>query len=51
MMAHGSDWIKRELLRQDLIMLKLRKEKGIEDKRTVEEYLTDMISELDKVCK
>jgi len=50
-MAHGSDWIKRELLRQDLIMLKLRKEKGIEDKRTIEEWLTDTIAELDKVCK
>jgi hypothetical protein len=50
-MAHGSLWIKRELLRQDLIMLKIRKEKGIEDKRTVEEYLTDTLAELDKVCK
>jgi len=50
-MAHGSLWIKRELLRQDLILLKINKEKGKEEKRTVEEYLTDTIAELDKVCK
>jgi hypothetical protein len=50
-MAHGSLWIKRELLRQDLILLELNKEKGKEDKRTVEQYLKDTISELDKVCK
>jgi hypothetical protein len=50
-MAHGSQWIKRELLRQDLLMLKIKKEKGIEDKRTVEEWLTETIAELDKVCK
>jgi hypothetical protein len=50
-MAHGSLWIKRELLRQDLILLELNKEKGKEDTRTVEQYLKDTISELDKVCK
>lgn len=50
-MAHGSLWIKRELLRQDLILLKINKEKGKEEKRSVEEYLTDTIAELDKVCK
>jgi hypothetical protein len=50
-MAHGSLWIKREILRQDLILLELNKEKGKEDNRTVEQYLKDTISELDKVCK
>lgn len=50
-MAHGSLWIKRELLRQDLILLKINKENGKEDKRTIEEWLTDTIAELDKVCK
>lgn len=50
-MAHGSLWIKRELLRQDLILLKINKEKGKEDKRTVEEWLTETLAELDKVCK
>lgn len=50
-MAHGSLWIKRELLRQDLIMLKINKENGKDEKRTVEQYLTDTIAELDKVCK
>jgi hypothetical protein len=50
-MAHGSLWIKRELLRQDLILLKINKEKGKEDKRTIEEWLTETIAELDKVCK
>jgi hypothetical protein len=50
-MAHGSLWIKRELLRQDLILLKINKEKGKEEKRSVEEYLTETIAELDKVCK
>ncbi len=50
-MAHGSLWIKRELLRQDLILLKINKEKGKEDKRSIEEWLTDTIAELDKVCK
>lgn len=50
-MAHGSLWIKRELLRQDLILLKINKENGKDEKRTVEQYLTDTIAELDKVCK
>lgn len=50
-MAHGSLWIKRELLRQDLILLELNKEKGQEDKRSVEQYLKETIAELDKVCK
>lgn len=50
-MAHGSLWIKRELLRQDLILLKIREEQGKEDKRTIEEWLTETIAELDKVCK
>jgi hypothetical protein len=50
-MAHGSLWIKREILRQDLLLLKLKKEKGVEENRTVEQYLTDTIAELDKVCK
>lgn len=50
-MASGSDWIKREILRQDLILLQLKKEKGFEDKRTVEQYLAETIAELDKVCK
>jgi len=50
-MAHGSLWIKRELLRQDLILLELNKEKGKEEKRSVEQYLKETIAELDKVCK
>lgn len=50
-MAHGSLWIKREILRQDLILLKINKENGKDEKRTVEQYLTDTIAELDKVCK
>lgn len=44
-------WIKREILRQDLILLQLLKEQGREDKRTVEQYLVETIAELDKVCK
>ncbi len=50
-MAHGSLWIKRELLRQDLILLEINKEKGKEEKRSVEQYLKETIAELDKVCK
>lgn len=50
-MAHGSDWIKREVLRQDLILLEINKEKGLEEKRSVEQYLKETIFELDKVCK
>lgn len=50
-MAHGSLWIKREILRQDLILLKINKEKGKDDKRTIEQWLTETIEELDKVCK
>lgn len=50
-MAHGSLWIKREILRQDLLLLQMKKEKGEVDKRTVEQWLTDTIAELDKVCK
>lgn len=50
-MAHGSLWIKREILRQDLLLLKMKKEKGEEENRTVEQWLTDTIAELDKVCK
>jgi hypothetical protein len=50
-MAHGSLWIKRELLRQDLILLQINKEKGKEENRTVEQYLIETVAELDKVCK
>lgn len=50
-MAHGSLWIKREILRQDLLLLKMKKEKGEEETRTVEQWLADTIAELDKVCK
>ena len=50
-MAHGSLWIKRELLRQDLILLEIKKQEGQVEKRTVEQYLKDTIAELDKVCK
>jgi hypothetical protein len=50
-MAHGSDWIKREVLRQDLILLEINKENGQEEKRSVEQYLKETISALDKVCK
>lgn len=50
-MAHGSLWIKREILRQDLLLLQMKKEQGVEEKRSVEQYLAETISELDKVCK
>lgn len=50
-MAHGSLWIKRELLRQDLLLLKMNKEKGKTETRTVEQWLSETIDELDKVCK
>lgn len=48
---HGVDWIKREIFRQDLLLLKLKEENGYVENRTVEQYLTDVLAELDKVCK
>lgn len=50
-MAHGSLWIKREILRQDLLLLRMKKEQGVEEKRSVEQYLEETIAELDKACK
>lgn len=50
-MAHGALWVKKEIYRQDLILLRLLKEKGKKEERSVEQYLEDTVAELEKVCK
>lgn len=50
-MAHGALWVKKEIYRQDLILLRLLKEKGKNEERSVEQFLEDTVAELEKVCK
>lgn len=48
---HGIDWMRREIFKQELLMIKLRKENGQIDERSIEQWLTDTISHLDKMLK
>lgn len=48
---HGIDWMRREIFKQELLMIKLRKEKGDHEERTIEQWLTDTVAHLDKILK
>lgn len=48
---HGIDWMRREIFRQELLLIKLRKEKGIVDERPIEQWLTETVAHLDKILR
>jgi hypothetical protein len=43
--------MRREIFKQELLMIKLRKEKGDHEERTIEQWLTDTVAHLDKILK
>lgn len=48
---HGADYMRREIFRQELIKIKLKKEKGVDDQRPIEQWLTETVEYLDRVLK
>lgn len=48
---HGIDWMRREIFKQELLMIKLRKDNGQIDNRSIEQWLTDTVAHLDKILR
>lgn len=49
--TYGIDYMRREIFRQELNVIRLRRENGQNEERTIEQWLTETLAHLDKVLK
>ena len=51
MAANGAEWISREIFRQALQVILMKKDDGVVETRSVEAWLQDKVADLDTRCK